>query len=357
MEENPSQEVEATVKTEEVKAIPKIMPFVPQIFLPIRADAQKALIINSMFVPFCQLQATDQSLMKLSQNELERNFINYLTDPPQINDTIDLLIDKKFEPDEDFILLTYINISKSGNKIDFAEYIKEWMYIFKPCRSIESLEARIQEIESWSSEQVEQFYDMYGNMILDEKFFADSTIPSCEQPMLYTHSRCSYEPIEKTTPINDIDDEILNSSLYLENFMRDSKYNNCLAVLRSEKYEFLMCNEAIMIGRGSADQIVDVEMNFISEKPCIHISRNQAIISFLEDCNFYIENCGNREFRVNGAIIPSGAMGMLPPNSILDFSDALLLFIPNLSLVAKVKEEMKKTPQSSSKSKKKSENV
>ena len=219
------------------------------------------------------------------------------------------------------------------------------------------MKERLQELESWSPEQVDQFYDFYGDSILDEKLFADSTIPSCEQPMLYTHSRCAYEPTGKITPINEIDKTISDLTPMLRYFMKDRRFDNCLAILRSEKYEFLMQSEAIMIGRGSADQIVDVEMNFVSEKPCTHISRNQAIISFLEDCNFYIENCGNRAFRVNGVIIPVGAMGILPPNSILDFSDALLLFIPNLNLVEEVKEAMKKTPQSSSKSKKKSENV
>lgn len=359
LKEKPSQSLESSIKTEGKKVIPRIMPDVPHIFFPFRADAQKALVINSMFVPFSQLQASDKSLVTKSQHELEQNFINYLANPPDISENIDvenLNIDKSFDFDEDFILLTYINMESSGS-VDFKEFIKEWLYVFKPCRSIESLEERVEEIKNWSEEQVEKFYDLYGDMILDEKLFADSTVPSCEQPMLYTHSRCSYEPIGKIAPVEDINNEISNTALSLENFMRDSKYNNYLAILRSEKYEFYMCSEAIMIGRGTADQIVDVEMNFVSEKPCIHISRNQAIISFLEDCNFYIENCGNKAFRVNGVLIPNGAMGILPPNAILDFSDALLVFIPNLSLVKKIKEDMKKTPQSGSKSKKKNENI
>ena len=358
--DKPTEQTEGATKLENKKEIFQIMPLVDEVSKQLDTKTQKALIINSMFVPFSQLQASHESLMELSQNELEQNFKKYLIDPPNIEKVADFenyIIDKSFDHDEDFILLNYIKASQADQNTDFNEFIKEWLYIFKPFRSIKSLESRVEEIKNWSNEELEQFYDYYSSMILNEKLFADSIHESCEQPNLYTHSRCSYEPTEKIAPIEAIDNQISVLSHNVKLFMKDSRYANCLAVLHSEKYEFRMQNEAIMIGRGSPDQIVDVEMNFVSEKPCIHVSRNQAIISFLEDCNFYIENCGNRAFRVNGILIPVGAIAILPPNSILDFSDALLMFIPNLKLVEEVKEAMTKAPQSSSKSKKKSENA
>ncbi|OHS99052.1 hypothetical protein TRFO_08615 [Tritrichomonas foetus] len=343
----------AEVKSAPPPLLPQILPPVTSTLLPLSQDAKANLIINAMHVPFSQLQASAAPLEKYAQNELEQNFISYLKDPPEISNfnINDIKISQDFDIDEDYILLSYIKHSSSD---DFRNYIKDWLYVFKPFRSIESIENRMNEIKEWNEEQTEQFYQEYTTVILDEKLFADSTLPTCDKPILYTHSRCAYEPTFKIHPSEAIDKEIDRLSPQTQCFLRDSRFDNCLAILRSEKYEFQMKNEAIMIGRGSADQIVDVEMNFVSEKPCVHISRNQAIISFLEDFNFYIENCGNRAFRVNGAIIPVGGMAILPPNAILDFSDSLLVFIPNMKLVNDVKNAVE-NPQSSSKSRKRVE--
>ena len=342
-------------QTRELKPLPQILPPPTTVSVPFDRDSEISLIINSMFVEFSEIQASSSPLEKYSLNELESQFKEYLINPPKISE-IEVDRDLKrfykddFNSDEDFVLLSFIN-SKEEN---FEEYLKDWLYLFRPNRSIDELRKRLDEIKEWSNEQIDQFYDDYSVQILNEKLFADSTLPSCDKPILYTHSRCSYDPVEKIQQSEEIDNEISILTPQVQCFLKDPKFDNCLAILRSEKLEFQMRSEAIMIGRGSADQIVDVELNFVSEKPCVHISRNQAIISFLEDCNFYIENCGNRAFRVNGIIIPVGGMAILPPNALLDFSDSLLIFIPNTKFVQEIKHAME-NPQTNSKSRKRND--
>lgn len=353
MEEKP--EIKNEIPTEPKKSfLPPIFPKPYEITKKFNEQSQKSLILNSMFTPFSQLQSSDPSLANFSQNELRQEYTKYLSTPPDIQKTDLSNLDYEFGIDEDFILLTYLNMNKNS-EISFPDFISEWMYLFKPCRSIETLSNRLKELQNWPSEQIDHFYELYTDFILNEKLFAESTHAKSDQAMLYTHSRCSYEPTSKIKAIQELDSTIQSLEPIIPMAMQDQKYSNCLAVLRSENYEFFMRNEAIMIGRGSADQIVDVELNFVSEKPCIHISRNQAIISFLEDCNFYIENCGNRVFRVNGVIIPIGGIALLPPNALLDFSDALLIFIPNLKMVNGIKDNLKKGPQTPNKQKKKAD--
>ena len=97
-----------------------------------------------------------------------------------------------------------------------------------------------------------------------------------------------------------------------------------------------MNRQAILLGRASSLAEVDIDISTNDDNSCVHISRRQAIISFLDDCNFYIENIGKRTFRVNGVLIKPDQMARIPSFAILDFSGVLFMFIPNKRLIEEI---------------------
>ena len=110
-----------------------------------------------------------------------------------------------------------------------------------------------------------------------------------------------------------------------------------LAMLRSEENYFIIKQAAVLLGRNTDKNEVDIDVSYNSDPHCPHISRKQAILSFQPDFNFYIENIGVRAFRINGALLPPGFSCILPPGAMLDFSGALFIFIPNQELINKIK--------------------
>jgi hypothetical protein len=73
----------------------------------------------------------------------------------------------------------------------------------------------------------------------------------------------------------------------------------------------------------------------------------QVILAFVEDCNFYLENVGNRVFRVNGVVVEAGQICQLPAGALLDFSGTLLMFIPNETLVRDIRTVLEGPPSGS----------
>lgn len=193
-------------------------------------------------------------------------------------------------------------------------------------------------MKNTTKEQREMIIDQYSQSILVDKLFDMSLNPN-EKPYItksITGFRCKYDNFEKYDLDQSISSEI--ESLNQDLTAMASKFKpSDLAILRSESQIFSMRREVVMIGRPSPGHDVDIDLSFESDKTCTHISRFQAILSFLEDFQFYIENVGQRPFRINGALIYPGAMAIIPAGAILDFAGTLLLFIPNIVFIETIK--------------------
>ena len=95
--------------------------------------------------------------------------------------------------------------------------------------------------------------------------------------------------------------------------------------------------EALMAGH---DATLEVSDELLQDAIINHGLVCTDDIEKIRDCNFYIENIGTRLFRVNGVQVLPGNMAKIPPFAILDFSDTMFLFIPNLKFVENVKKAM-----------------
>ncbi|KAH0791291.1 microspherule protein 1-like isoform X1 [Histomonas meleagridis] len=327
-------EEETTAPTEETQEntsrpfVPPLAP--PEIIIPINFDneSKKSLIISAMSVPFDYLQVSMSPLYKYSKGELRSFWLQYLHTPPEILFEPDNIPTVPFTQDEDFALLTYI---RNENEISFPDFMNKFGFVFKPCRSMKSIIDRLNEIRNLDPSE---FLNEYVQKVTNEYKFHLSTV-NTKNASFYGHNRCIPNNVNIEYEKEKVDAEINMLESNLQIF--SSSMKDCLAILRGENFEYRMCRESVMIGRGTADFDVDVDLTSAGLTSCTHVSRNQALLSFMDDFNFYLENIGNRQFRVNGKLIPCGCSCILKPGAILDFMDALLIFIPNMKFISDLK--------------------
>jgi hypothetical protein len=317
----------------------RVVPMIPLIVPPnIACQAEwspmssEALILAGMSASPDQWQVVSAPLEKYAKQELFEKWTSYLRSPPNLTiEHRELESCKGFSQDEDFALLVFMRSSAK-----FCDFMRIYGFLFKPFRSDQSLFHRIEYLKTIDQDE---FYSSYAHLILNEQIFHLAARETANDPAIFSQAVCSFVLDQASVaPTDEVSEEI--GSLVKD--MRGLAFSSAeklpaLAILRSEHNEYLMVRQAIVIGRGTADHDVDIDLTFESDRNCCHISRAQAVLSFLEDGFFYVENVGNRAFRVNGLLIESGAMCQLPPGALLDFSGALLMFIPNESLVADIK--------------------
>jgi hypothetical protein len=198
----------------------------------------------------------------------------------------------------------------------------------------------------------EAFYNSYAQLLLSEELTdcAFQNRGPDSESKLFMQAICSFVPefpIESTCEVTSRIDSIL-PGVHGIAFSCDA-LRTVLAIFRSERNQYFMRREAVLIGRGTLDHDVDIDLTFESDRTCTHISRMQAIVSFLEDNRFYLENVGHRVLRVNGVTIEPGQMCQLPSGALLDFSGTLLIFIANEAFAKEIHGAVDGTGSSSSK--------
>lgn len=300
----------------------------------------QALVLASMGCSSGQWQIAVPSLEKYSKSEVLGKWKKLLAGEdiakiPKFEPT-DIESCLAFDKDEDYII-----VSSLRNSMSFTEMMETFGYVFKPFRSLDSIAQRIETIKTWSREEIEYFYNAYTHdLMVEEAFDLSTRVQGNEDAELLALCRCSYRKEEPIVPTKESEEEMMHLMDGIQGLPFSSSLKHVLAILRSEDHEYYMRREAILIGRGTADRDVDIDLTFETDRTCSHISRGQAILSFLDDCNFYLENIGNRVFRVNGVVIHPGRICRLKPGALLDFSGALLMFIPNERFVRDIKSDL-----------------
>ncbi|EAX96590.1 hypothetical protein TVAG_018040 [Trichomonas vaginalis G3] len=312
--------------TDDINAPPKL------------SDEEAAnLILSCMSMPLEAAQICFPKLDKFTYSDLEATFKNYLQNPPQISTkTKKYPLKTQLTKEEDFWLLNYL---KHIDSISFEEFAEKYGHHFRPCLTMNQILARFEEIKAMTPEERQKIDDDVVKTMLFEQSFSKPDSPDEKQNL---NLQCTYESHHQYDIQPHVEHEIqelheLTSLLSITAFK-----GNDLAILRGLSVEYAMRREAILIGRASTLSEVDVDLSSVDgQHACIHISRQQAILSFLPDCNFYIENIGNRSFRVNGVEISTGKICRIPPYAILDFCGILLMFIPNEKLLDQLKTKLK----------------
>jgi hypothetical protein len=261
-----------------------------------------------------------------------------LHDPPDIPpfEPQDIPSCLTFDRDEDFILLLFLRLDRP---VPFRSFIQEWLFVFKPFRSADSIVDRIEFLRRLSTEFTDEFFESYAQSLLSEELASCAVVDDPEVDReLFSHSICSFLPEFPIEPTCEVKTQLdsLQTIVPGLSFSSDLLWRT-LAILRSEKNQYFMRREALLIGRGTVDHPVDVDLTFESDRTCTHISRMQAILAFMEDGHFYLENVGHRVLRVNGRAIEAGQICQLTTGALLDFSGTLLIFIPNDKLVKEIR--------------------
>ena len=295
----------------------------------------EALILAALRMPLYQAQLCVPGLQK------------YLSSPPKIkinlNSSNSSQNEDNFTNEEDFWLLTFSRFNKLPT---FQVFIEEFGCYIKAHRSFLSISNRIQEIRKMSEEEKDAIIEKVALDIVCEDSY-DLSIHQTEEmtekqldKSNFYQVRCNYQPEKNRKPSPHIDSEIdklMKMTDVIAQFSSiGSMEENNLAIIRGENVIFSMNKQAILLGRASSLAEVDIDISTDDDKSCVHISRRQAIISFLPDCKFYIENVGNRPFRVNGVPVLPEQMARIPNFAILDFSGVLFMFIPNKNLVDEI---------------------
>lgn len=306
----------------------------PEVKIPVRfgREAQEALINAAMNVPFDYLQVAQDPLQRYSKHELAEQWAECMANPP----------DARFEPrenrlipfsrDEDFVLLTYI---RHRDSVQLCDFVRKFRHVFKPMRSQRTIEKRVAELSAMGEEEVQALKAQFLEKVESEYSFYLSTL-SKKNASVYSRYRCGKKDAECVCD-ESVNEEIqkLQSSIHI--FSSPSIPYDCLAILRTDKFEYQMKKEAVLIGRGTNDTEVDIDLSFGDLCSCTHNSRNQAILTFMEDCNFYLENIGSRTLRVNGKILKNGDKCLLKEGALLDFMDTCFIFFPNMPLVEEIR--------------------
>jgi len=302
-------------------------------------DLTFAHIIQSfMSLPFFEAQKGSPLLSKLTIAEIKSIFIHNLYNLEKEAYKIEKLpISRPFTIEEDVWLYIY---SKMNPGEKFEKTKANYASKILPIRAKSDVSARYSTINGLADVEIEKLLDSLSEELLLESLIAESieTIPK----NVYTwiaHDKCrNYlsEQFSDTTYINSEIDDLF--SMFPE--ASDSIFNDFdLAVLRTDSYMFRMTHSRVLVGFSHTHNFADIDLHLISPQECNHISEHQAIISFLPNFFFYIENVGKSLFRVNGIIIRPGQACKIPPLSIIDFCDILFMFIPNESLIKKIAKE------------------
>ena len=310
-----------------------------------------SLLYAAMSLPFDQAQLIIPGLEKFTIADLNIAFSYYLKNPPNLNSSENkILYTEPFTPEEDCALLLFIR-TKKANVFDFLSEFGENIH---PYRSLRLIKKRIDQLKKMNKEEIGKIVDeLTSNIIKEEEIFmATEQTEDMTQydlhPVNFYHSKSNYLNEISRSPGIHIDKEIShlmeNPQILAADGATPDHQMEELAVLRGENVSFSMRREALLLGRATNFHEVDIDLTNERDKSSIHISRLQAIISFLQDCNFYIENIGNRPFRVNGVIINPGKMCKIPPYAILDFSNLLFMFIPNQRFIDLLKKFVQSNP-------------
>lgn len=282
------------------------------------------------------VQTTVNGLEKYTMNEILRKWEEFIKQSIEITEIHDLMPNKvKFSIEEDFEILNYL---KNNNNIkDFHDLIAKCPSIY-PHRSIEEIKQHVEYIKSLSDEQKMSIYQQMAKIILNEKLMAESTNSNdisraslhqyIEEPLIVQNDETL------TKEINSLQESI---SIYADL----SFTKNEIAMLRTESLKFTFTKSRNIIGKSFDNHLVDVDLNLFGTN-LSNISRIQAVISLLEDMNFYFENVGSGITRVNGKVIPKGKVCILRDGYLIDINTNLFLFFINKNAVRAIENEYSK---------------
>jgi len=118
---------------------------------------------------------------------------------------------------------------------------------------------------------------------------------------------------------------------------RDTKM---LATIRGRKIRYCMRTKEVVIGRGSALELIDINIMEEGPKQPNRCSRRHAIIKMKRDGEFYIKNIGKLSLYINDKEVQPGKKRHLRDSCIIRLSDVNFIFEINKGAVNKIKRQL-----------------
>jgi hypothetical protein len=304
-------------------------------------DLTRSALAMLVTVPLPWAQVCVPGLEKYTQQDLQGMLSALFTSPPP-GPVGAQPVALAWGVAEDFVLLAYLH---SGQTRDVLSFLEDLGAVLHPTRTRDDIQARLAflagseaardgVVERWSKE-----------CACEERLFRALTQ---QDPRVHpgriaapqTEVCACVEWAPPAFALNPaVAGEIASLKAALDDLASNIFEDGDLAVLRADSMEFLMRDRILVIGRGTKDAWPTVNLGFLSDAVCPHVSREHACIQLMPDGQFYIENIGSTLFRVNGKIIRPRKYGGLPPASVLDFAGLVLVFIPNRGFVNRILED------------------
>lgn len=301
-------------------------------------NEKKMIILSMMSMKVDLIQI--RHLQKYTKSQI-RNFLKkflYIGSDDKLTSK-DTNIENKFLLEE---IYWYKLFSKIYPK-DHNEIFFECDTRIRPICSIHS--SRV--VLGLDNNDISEISKKLSEKILDEKIFYNSLCLTdemkeknltCEMFVPYRSKTIMCDDIDELTSEKaeeEIRGLISNIDILTANYFMNDR--TCLAVFRGINYEFPMCKEAVMIGKPSDDGEIDVDLTLESTYNSLDL-KHYAVVSFLPDFRFYLENVSQALIRVNGVVLRYGQICIIPNGAILDFSDSLLTFLHNVRFIDEIKE-------------------
>lgn len=320
----------------EIKS-PKLLHFYSQ---PFTKEAQQSLYAAVMnLIPVNMMQLIPP-LHKYSLHEIEQQLNNFLFDPQQTDfqDYDSSTFNMPFDIDEDFAIATMIRTNTGPFSNDFFD---NFSFVFKPCRTMDQINNRYQELRDKDQEELNDICSNFAKKTYEEYLSYKSIKQNDGSTPSFDICTLSKEEPQPISVLPDVNAEINRLVSHRSALFKMSDYfaSNDLAVLRNETHEFFIKQSCIIIGKNTNTTTVDIDLSFFMKPGCHHVSKRQALLSFQRYSDrfcFYLENIGQRAFRVNGRLIPKGKVAVLNNGSMIDFSDILFIFVQNDQLIEKL---------------------
>lgn len=314
----------------------------------IQKEIVPKIISSMMAVPYQYAQALVPGLEQFTQQQIKEMYDIILHSPPE-NIPEPAIIQFPFTPEEDVILLSYINKTP---KLLFDDFINKYGFAFNPSRTKSSIQTRIFQLKNFSPDQIDKIYEDFASSTVKEERMYDSIVQ--ESPQLIK----GYPSNPNKEQCYCLENTILKSLKSVRNPNLDEEVNaikdsalgliskrfesNDLAILINEHVKFSMKHRFLILGRQSSSDVQDndIDLSYFNSMVCTHVSRTQATIQFMEDGKFYCKNIGDAPFRINGTLILPKNITIVQNNAIFDFANTIFLFYINNDLVKSIMDEL-----------------
>jgi hypothetical protein len=308
--------------------------------LPVTADVFRSILVALVVpIPLPWAQVCVDGLEKFTQSQLSRLFLHVLLHANTLCSPLPLpAIVPEWDSDEDLVLLSYLN---SDGGFELTDIIRDFGAVFRPTRTLDSIAKRFKHLARLSEADQDAIIQSFSRKTVLEERFHDAVMRT---PPIPRDGRPTSAQVEQCVcleavrcPISRSADAEIESLFDVIDLMAAEQFGpHDLAMLQADTVQFFVKQQFVIIGRATVDKPVDINLGFIVDPVCPHVSRQQASLQLMWDGHFYIENIGQGVFRVNGIVIKPNHFCAVLKGALLDFCGIILLFIPNQKAVDRV---------------------